>query len=525
MRHSVWILCAVLFCGVSVHADVKLPAVISSHMVLQQGVPVPIWGTAAPGEKVTVTFRDQTKTTDADAQGKWSVKLDALTLGEPASMTIAGKNTIKLDDVLVGDVWVGSGQSNMQMNVSSYTKGDPELEKIAAATYPKLRLKSPNAQGWLEATPENNVKFSALLFSFGVPLQKDLNVPLGLMVGAVGGTPSGYWLSEEAYKADEPCKAMVAKAMETYKPEEAQKKYQADLAAWEKASAEAKAKADDLLKADPKAKVPGAPRKPAPPLKPGDCQGKVGHLYEANIRPYMPFAMKGVVWDQGESGTAINNIDQYTMMGALIRGWRKEWGQGDFPFIYIQKPSGGGCAWDPADPITNKSEKFTPLPDDKQATSNNAYIENHIKIMTYPNTAMSISTDLGSGIHPTNKSGYGARASRVALGVAYGKKVEYYGPLYQSNKIEDAKIRVTFSHVGQGLAAKHAEKIQGFAVAGEDKVFHWADAVIDGDSVVVTSAKVAKPVAVRYAWSPRTPWANLFNKDGLPAIPFRTDSW
>ena len=521
MRKALSILCAVFVCGCSLAADVKLPPVLSSHMVLQQGIPVPIWGTAGPGDKITVKFRDQQKAAEADAKGHWMVKLDPLQLGDPASLTVSGTNTVTLDDVLVGEVWVGSGQSNMQMTVPSYEANDPGIKEIAAGTYPKLRLISAGGHGWTEATPENNHKFSALLFSFGVPLQKELNIPVGLMVGAVGGTPSGYWLSEEMYAADDACKAVVAKAAASYNLEAAQKKYEQDVAAWEKATADIKAKADP--KADPKTLK--FPRKPGAPLKPGEASGKIGNLYMAHIHPYLPFAIKGVLWDQGESGTALQSVDQCSLMGALIRGWRKEWGQGDFPFIYVQKPSGGGCAWDNADPVTNKGEAFAPLPDDKQAGGNNAYVENHIKIMQYPNTAMSISTDMGSGTHPTNKSGYGMRASRVALGMAYGKKVEYYGPLYQSNKVEDGKIRIAYSHVGQGLAPKHAEKLQGFAIAGEDKVFHWADAVIDGETVLVSSAKVPKPMAVRYAWASPARWANLFNKDGLPAIAFRTDSW
>jgi sialate O-acetylesterase len=212
-------------------------------------------------------------------------------------------------------------------------------------------------------------------------------------------------------------------------------------------------------------------------------------------------------------------------MGALIRGWRKEWGQGEFAFIYIQKPSGGGCAWDPADPVTNKSSKFAPLPAQVPPTQAGLYRENHVQIMKYPNTAMAIATDLGSGIHPSNKSGYGYRAARVALGMTYGKKVEYYGPVFESHKVEGDRVRIKFTHTGGGLAFKHGDKLQGFAVAGEDKQFFWADAVIESDAVVVSCPKVPKPVAVRYAWGAEHPWANLFNKDGLPALTFRTDGW
>ena len=219
MRNSLRVLCVVLVCAFCAQADVKLPPVISSHMVLQQGMPVPIWGTATPGEKVTVKFRDQQKSTEADASGKWMIKLDPLQLGDPATLTITGTNTLTLEDVMVGEVWLGSGQSNMQMGVNNYVKNDPVLEKLAAATYPKLRLMTAGQKGWVEATPENNQRFSALLFSFGVPLQKELNVPLGILVGAVGGTPSGIWLSEEAYAADDACKEAVEKAKAAYNPE------------------------------------------------------------------------------------------------------------------------------------------------------------------------------------------------------------------------------------------------------------------------------------------------------------------
>jgi sialate O-acetylesterase len=231
-----------------------------------------------------------------------------------------------------------------------------------------------------------------------------------------------------------------------------------------------------------------------------------------------------VLWDQGEDGTGLPLVDQYTLMGALIRGWRKDWAQGDFPFIYIQKSNGGGCAWDTKNPVTRNAKPFEPLPAyvDKVSGSN---VENHIRIMRYPNTAMAISSDLEPGNHPTNKSGYGHRASDVALGMVYGRKIEYYGPTYDSHVVEGNKLRIRFNHVGQGLAIRHGDKLQGFAVAGADKVFHWADASIDGETVVVSNEKVSQPVAVRYAWSGRRAWANLFNKDGLPALSFRTDQW
>ncbi|MFZ4776910.1 MAG: sialate O-acetylesterase [Terrimicrobiaceae bacterium] len=507
-----------LLSAISGWAEVKLPPVLSRHMVLQREMAVPVWGTAAPGEKVTVRFRAQEKSAVADDKGNWLLKLDSLTAGGPDVMTVAGTNTLTLDDVLVGEVWVGSGQSNMAGPVSyytKYTKEDDVLAKMSEETYPKLRLIRNGDPGWNEATPGNIQKTSALLFSFGLPLQQKLDIPVGLIVAAVGGTPSGYWLSEEAYANDVACKEVVAKFAATYSFEDARKQAEAEMVKYD----QAKAEWDKLSKEEQKGK--NEPRKPAPALKAGECDKKIGHLYTSMLIPFMPFAIRGVLWDQGESGTAILGVDQYTLMGALIRSWRQEWGQGDFPFLYVQKPSGTGCAWDLANPVTNKADPFKALP--AAVPNDGAILENHIQIMQYPNTAMVISSDLGSGTHPTNKSGYGSRACRVALGFVYGEKDEYYGPVYQSSKIAGNKVIVSFTHVAQGLAFKNGEKLQGFAIAGKDKQFVWADAVIDGATVVLSSDKVAEPAFIRYAWARNHPWANLFNKDGLPALPFRTD--
>ncbi len=481
-------------------------------MVIQSGAAAPIWGKASPGEAVTVCIAGQTKTATADAQGQWKVTLDPLKVAEGLTLTVKGKNAIEVQDVLVGEVWLGSGQSNMDMHVNSYTNNDPVLAQAAATSYPKLRLLHKGRKGWEEATPANNAQFSALLFAFGFRLQQELGVPVGIMVGAVGGTPSGYWLTEEMYRGDAACRAQAEEFAKTYDFAAAQKKYEEQLAAWKVEAGKAKQE---------KVKVP---RQPAAPAKAGESSGRIGNLYEAHVRPYAPYAIRGVLWDQGESGTAITGVDQFNVMGALIKGWRKEWGQ-EFPFLYVQKTSGGGAAWDPADPVTKNASTFSPLPAQVPGAGDGLYRELHIKIQQHPKTAMVTSTDLGSGVHPISKSGYGARAVRVALGFVYGKPVEISGPAYASHAVEGNKVRVKFAHVGQGLAARHSDKLQGFMVAGADKKFVWADAAIDGDSVVVSSAAVPSPVAVRYAWSGNAPWANLFNKDGLPALTFRTDDW
>ena len=504
------------------NAPLKLALVIASHMVLQREMAVPIWGAASPGERIVVEFAGQHKEVTADASGKWMAKLDPMVASaEPRELLVQSKirdSKIMVSDVLVGEVWVGSGQSNMMNAVSLYVQGDPVLAaQVAAAPYPGLRLLLradrdwPNAGGrWAVADVQSISIFSAQFFAFGVRLHQELGVPVGLMLGAVGGTPSGFWLSEEAYRCDASCQEVASKAAAVYSPEKAWKQYQQQLAQWERAVEVAKAKGATRM-----------PRKPDEPVKPGECYGKIGHFYEPFIRALQPLAIRGVLWDQGEGGTAIEGVDQFTLMGALIRGWRKEWGQGDFPFIYVQKPNGGGCAWDDQNPVTNQAQKFEPLP--AAVPEDGDAVEASIRIMRYPGAAMTISSDLGPGIHPVNKSGYAHRDVDVALAVAYGRKLEYYGPLYQSHRVEGGKIRVAFTHVGQGLAFKHGDQLQGFAVAGADKVFRWADATIDGDSVVVSSAAVANPLHVRYAWSVKRPWANLFNKDGFPAIPFRTD--
>jgi sialate O-acetylesterase len=214
----------------------------------------------------------------------------------------------------------------------------------------------------------------------------------------------------------------------------------------------------------------------------------------------------------------VEGVDQFAVMGALIHGWRQAWNS-DFPFLTVQKPSGGGPAFDPADPITRGAEAFAPLPADVPRPLPK-YPADHLRLREHPATFLVTATDLEAGTHPTNKSGYAYRAARVALGGVYGRHVAIYGPTYASHAVDGAQLRVTFAHVGSGLRFKHGEKLQGFAIAGRDRTFHWAEATIAGDSVLLHSDKVAAPVAVRYAWAQPHPWANLFNADGLPALSF-----
>ena len=272
-----------------------------------------------------------------------------------------------------------------------------------------------------------------------MPLQKELDVPVGLMVGAVGGTPSGYWLSEEAFRADAACQEVVEEVAGRLSPRR-HRKYEQDLAKWEKDVGAAKQKGEKRL-----------PGKPSRRSSPASAAARSAISTRATSGPSFPYAIRGVLWDQGESGTAIDGVDQYTLMGALIRGWRNEWGQGDFPFIYIQKPSGGGCAWDPADPVTREREQVRAAagqrrPGDAAGTRN-----------SHPHHAISQhghghQQRPGLGHPSVEQVGLRRPRRRVALGMVYGKKIEYYGPVYKSHKVEGNKIRIKFTHVGQGLA-------------------------------------------------------------------------
>ncbi|MFP6859785.1 MAG: sialate O-acetylesterase [Roseibacillus sp.] len=507
-----------LLSGASSMAALTVASLFSDHAVLQRELAVPVWGTATPGTEVNLTFRTQTKTATADKDGGWRLKLDPLKAGGPDAITItAGNDKVTVADVLVGEVWVGSGQSNMAGGAGGYAKRDPTLAKlIAAAPYSGIRLMRGGPKpAWLEGKADTIPGFSAILFSFGERLHRELDVPVGLILGAVGGTPSGAWLSQDAYDQSETCKKALADFARTHNPDAALKTYQAKLAVWEKRAADARAKGET-----PKG------RKPAPPVTPGHMtRGHVGNLYERYIRSAVGYGIRGVLWDQGESGTAIHGVDQYSVMSALIAGWRREWGQGEFPFIYVQKPSGGGPALDPKSSITREADAYQPPPANVPNVADGSRRLEFIRIMDNPNAHMVSAADLGSGVHPINKWGYGNRAAQVALSKVYGKDLLAHGPRYKSHTIEGNRIEIRFSEVGKGLTTAQGKPLTGFAIAGADQKFVWAEAVIVGDSVVVSSEAVAKPVAVRFACSKKRNWANLFNKDGLPALAFRTDDW
>lgn len=492
-------------------------AIFSDHMVLQRDAKVPVWGTASPGAEVTVSFAGQTVKGQAGKDGAWRVELAPLKASaEPQIMTVNAAdsdNAVEIQDVLVGEVWVGSGQSNMAGRVSAYAKNDETLAALVAASpYKDIRLTAGGPKpAWSKATPQAINSFSALLFAFGERLHQELDVPVGLILGAVGGTPSGAWTPQDTFAGSKKIRAEIDQALANYDEAKAQADYQNLLARVEARIKAAEAKGEKLNI-----------RKPQPPVKPGEpSRGRaIGGLYNTYISASEGYAIRGVLWDQGEARSGVEGVDQYTMMSELIRGWREHWGQGEFPFLFVQKPSGGGCAWSDSDPITRNAEKFTPLPSVTNIGGGDTNFL-YVRLMRdNPNAWMVQAGDLGRGIHPTNKWGYGNRAAAVAMQKVYESGKQAYGPRYESHKVEGNKVIVKFSEVGQGLAAAHIDKLQGFALAGADGQWHWADAAIDGDTVVLTAKDVPQPQQVRYGWAQSHPWANLFNKDGLPAMVF-----
>jgi sialate O-acetylesterase len=504
-RRLTWLLALTAFVlALPVVADVKLPAIIGSNMVLQAGMPAPIYGWADAGEKVTVKFRDQELTATTGADGKWSVKLAALTAGGPDEMSIAGNNTLTLTNVLVGEVWVCSGQSNMGFTVQGANNAP---EEIAAANYPQIRLftvarrpsDKPEADttgSWVECSPQTVPGFTAVGYFFGRTLYQDLNVPVGLINSSWGGTMAEAWTSHEALAAVpafQPVFQRWADAEANYPQQKAT--YDAKLADWKKRADEAKAQGQPFTER--------APGQPLFDMK----QHMPSGLYDGMIQPLIPFALRGAIWYQGESNAG-RAYAYRELMPMLIRDWRSNWGEGPFPFYMVQ--------------LANYMAR-------KDQPSDSAWAElreaQTMTAQTVENCGQAVIIDIGEekDIHPKNKQDVGKRLALIALARDYGKAVEFSGPMYDSMAVEGNKIRLKLTHA-EGLVAQGGEPLKGFAIAGEDKQFVWADATIDGETVLVSSAQVASPVAVRYDWADN-PDGNLYNAAGLPACPFRTDDW
>ncbi len=502
---SVFVLAVVLALAGVLSADVRLPSIISDNMVLQQGKAVPIWGWADAGEAVTVTgsWGSGKWETTADQDGKWMVKIDTGKAGGPYEMTVSGKNPITVKNILVGEVWVCSGQSNMEFTLKQAKNSAEEI--VEANNYPQIRqflvgrkvIYTPmyNCNGkWEICSSTTAGKFTAVGYFFGRELTKQLdNMPVGLLNTSWGGTPVESWMSKEYLEAD----ANFQPIMKRFEDASAdinglKAKYREDMQKYNAVVPQLKAEGKPL------------PPKPEEPIGPGHAYSPTG-LYNGMIVPIIPYGIRGAIWYQGESN-AWRAYQYRTLFPAMIKNWRDAWHQGDFPFLFVQL-----------------ANYMTPEP--QPVESDWAELrEAQLMTLSVPNTGMAVTIDIGEpDIHPKNKQDVGKRLALWALAKTYGKNIVYSGPIYTLMEINGNKAILHFDHIGGGLAAK-GDSLKGFAIAGEDKKFVWADANIEGNTVVVSSDKVAVPVAVRYAWE-KNPVCNLYNKEGLPATPFRTDIW
>jgi sialate O-acetylesterase len=481
-------------------AALQLPAVFSDHMVLQQEWPVTVWGWADDGERVTVKFRGQSVSTVA-RNLKWSVTLKPLRAGGPDVLTIASPTrTVTLTNVLVGEVWLCSGQSNMQWPMQRAF--DPAAD-IAAATNTRIRLfqvprvkaTAPSVRvnaAWQTCSPEVVSGFSAVGYYFGRELQAARRVPVGLIESDWGGSPVEVWMSREALEINERHRVEVWNAAERN-----WKRYEDALVEYrvEKALAERAGQKFD---------------KPEPRFA-----WRPTELYNGMIAPLIPFGLRGAIWYQGEANAG--RAEQYrSLFPDLIRNWRRDWGN-DFTFLAVQL-----APWDKN--RKRSLEEITAQPEESDwAELREAQL---LATKILPKVGLAVITDLGEkdDIHPTRKAPVGARLALAARGIAYGERITYSGPIYRDMKVVGDKIILRFDHVGKGLEARGGP-LQGFAICGEDRKFVWARAeILPDDTVAVSSPHVPKPVAVRYGWADY-PVVNLWNKDGLPASPFRTDDF
>ena len=492
-------------------AEVRLPHVFASHMVLQQQKPVTLWGWAKPGEAVAVELAGKQQHTTANAQGEWRVELPAPKVGGPYVLSVAGSNTIRLDDILVGEVWLCSGQSNMEMGVGMCDKAK---EEIAAANYPEIRLllvpktiatlpQADMAADWKVCSPQTIAEggwggFSAAAYYFGRELHTTLKVPVGLIDASWGGTRIEPWTPPAGFAAEPALKAIYDGVLlsDPRTPEHQQRlaAYLTTLDGWSATARKAMVE---------KAVVPPMPAYPGELAALTDPQRPSG-LYNGMIHPLVPLALRGSIWYQGEANhnEGMLYVDKTR---ALVNGWRKVFKQEDLAYYYVQiAPYQYG----------NEDPEIVARFWEAQAAA-----------MVIPNTGMIVTTDISllQNIHPTNKQEVGRRLALWALAKTYKQPgVVCSGPVFKSMVADGSKLRLTFEHAGAGLVARDGKPLSGFEIIdGEQGGFVPAAATLDGNTVVVAAATVSKPVAVRFAWS-KLAEPNLSNKEGLPALPFRT---
>lgn len=482
-RCVVWVAACLLAIPASpARGEIMLPAIFGDNMVLQLGHELPFWGKAEPGEEITVSIapaengdgqKIESGTVTAGADSRWHLKLPARNKPGPVSVTVTGKNSITLKNVLVGDVWICSGQSNMEWPVSASLH---HHEEIADAKFPSIRmfkaerttarLPLADIEGrWIECSPETVGEFSAVGYFFGRELHLRLKRPIGLVLAAFGGANCEAWTSLAALKTDEEFAKILSRA--------------------------------EQANHDPKQ---------------ANNPNRASVLFNGMIAPLSPFSIKGTIWYQGESN--VPRAYQYRKLFPLmIYDWRRKWGQGDFPFLFVQL----------SNYVTDRTKPDRPLEPEESAWAE--LREAQAKALAAPNTGMVVTIDIGDphDINPKNKQEVGRRLALTAFRIAYGQELIASGPVFKEMKIVGREIHLQFHNLNGGLIA-HGDSLKGFTIAATDKKFVWASARIEGSSVIVSADQVDNPVAVRYAWGDN-PECNLFNKTGLPAVPFRTDDW
>ena len=495
---SIGIVCLVI----SVKADVKPNSLFSDNMILQREVVLSVWGTANEGEKISLEFCGQKVNTVA-RQGKWEVALQPLQPGGPFTMIIQGNNRIEIKNVLVGDVWVLSGQSNMERQLGLRRGQKPIVnwvEEAAFANFPQIRqfyveknstenpVEDVNSK-WVICDPQTVIDFSAVGFFFAREIHQNLSVPIGLLFSSVGGTAIDKWTSRETQQQH----PVLKKGVDAFY--KSVKNFDADLAKFKKDSTSLLQKWKEETKIAELNKT-ALPRKPQTPVHPY-LSGRNGGHYNAMIAPLLPYKIKGIVWYQGEADR--NRADLYRIIFPLmISEWRKGWGSEKLPFLFVQI-----------------APKFDYTPEIREAQM--------LTFKEVPYTSMAVLADCGDSLdsHPALKQPVGHRLALGAKAIAYGQQITYSGPIYKSMKVVGNTIEVEFDFIGKGLEARDGE-LRDFEIAGADKKYVPAKAVIKGDKVIVSAIGIEHPTAVRMGWF-NYPHINLFNKDGLPASSFRSE--
>lgn len=498
------VLAVIALAPLSGQADelLKLSSLFTDNAVLQRDLAVPVWGRAEPGQVVQVQFAGQNKSSTTGKDGRWMVKLDPLTASaEGRTLTAAlndDKQTVSINNLLVGEVWICSGQSNMAFGLGGSVNGadaieaagDEQLRLFGAAAKATDQPQESIGGNWQVDSSQSAGRFSAVAYYFGKSLRAKLGVPVGLIKSAVGGTVAEAWTAQQELESNPVLQPLLVQQQQR-------------IAAYPKQLQAYKAREPDLLKkyeaAVKQAKDAGAraPRKPQPPRSPSFSSNRPTGLYNGSIAPLQPYAIRGAIWYQGESNSSRG--EQYrTLFPAMISSWRRAWGQGDFPFLFVQ--------------ITPHRNMTPEVREAQRVTTE-----------TTQNTAMAVTVDVRhpTDIHPKQKQPIGDRLALAARALAYGEKIEYSGPTYDSMSVDENKVVLRFQHLGGGLVAKDGD-LKGFVVFSRDKEAP-GKALIQGDTIIVSSDEITAPTGVRYGWA-NVPDVNLYNKAGLPASPFQTDS-